>query len=137
MNQKKKVVKKKIVIPNFRSVSPFYEKKQDKGDIRINKCASDFGEKIKNKCYDNNDAYVFEPKNKILRIGQDAKFKVRVRNAKYVVVLDGKRWNYLKRREDDIFEGIIPIKSENIVVCTLRKNDIYTEVFEFLAVAKV
>ena len=135
---KKKIEKKKIVMPKFRALSPLYfTKNKSMQDSKMNKCVSEFDEKIKNKCYDNNDAYVFEPKNKILRIGQDAKFKVRVRNAKYVVVLDGKRWNYLKRREDDIFEGIIPIKSENIVVCTLRKNDIYTEVFEFLAVAKV
>ena len=133
---KKKVVKKKIVIPNFRSVSPFYEKKQDKGDIRINKCASDFGEKIKNKCYDNNNAYIFEPRSKILRIGQDARFKVRVRNAKTVFVLDGRKWNYLKKKDDDIFEGIIPIKCENVVVCALRNNNIYTEVSEFLAIKR-
>ena len=135
---KKKIEKKKIVIPKFRSLSPLYfTKNKSVQDSKISKCASEFDEKVKNKCYDNNDAYVFEPRNKILKIGQDAKFKVKVRNAKYVVVLDGKRWNYLKRREDDIWEGIIPIKSENIVVCTMRNNDIYTEVFEFLAVNKV
>ena len=135
---KKKIVKKKIVMPNFRALSPlYYTKNKENKEKKFSKCASDFGEKIKNKCYDNNDAYVFEPKNKILRLGQDAKFKVRIRNAKYVVVLDGKRWNYLRRKEDDIFEGIIPIKSENIVVCALRNNNIYTEVFEFLAVSKL
>ena len=135
---KKKIEKKKIVMPKFRALSPLYfTKNKSMQDSKMNKCVSEFDEKIKNKCYDNNDAYVFEPKNKILRIGQDAKFKVRVRNAKYVVVLDGKRWNYLRRKEDDIFEGIIPIKSENIVVCALRNNNIYTEVFEFLAVSKL
>ena len=135
---KKKIEKKKIIVPKFRALSPLYfTKNKSMNDTKMNKCVSEFDEKVKNKCYDNNDAYVFEPRNKILRIGQDAKFKVRVRNAKYVVVLDGKRWNYLKRKEDDIFEGIIPIKSENIVVCTMRKNDIYTEVFEFLAIDKL
>ena len=134
---KPKVVKKKIVIPNFRSVSPPYEKKQnDKGDKKISKCASDFGEKIKNKCYDNNNAHIFEPRSKILRIGQDAKFKVRVRNAKTVFVLDGRKWNFLKRKDDDIFEGVIQIKNENIVVCALRNNNIYTEVSEFLAIKR-
>ena len=132
---KKKVAKKKIAMPNFRALSPlYYNKNKENKGAKLNKCASDFGEKIKNKCYDNTDAYVFEPRNKILRIGQDAKFKVRVRNAKYVVVLDGKKWNYLKRKDDDLFEGIIPIKSENIVVCAMRNNNIYTEVFEFLAI---
>ena len=134
---KPKVVKKKIVLPNFRAVSPpFLKKMSDKGNKLINKCASDFGEKIKNKCYDNNNAYVFEPKTKILRIGQEAKFRVRVRNAKTVFVLDGRKWNFLKRKDDDIFEGTIPIKCENIVVCALRNNNIYTEVFEFLAIKK-
>ena len=134
---KKKLTKKKIIVQNFRSVSPSYEKKKtDKGDKRINKCASDFCEKIKNKCYDNNNAYIFEPKSKILRIGQDARFRVRVRNAKTVFVLDGRRWNFLKKKDDDIFEGIISIKSENIVVCALRNNNIYTEVYEFLAIKR-
>ena len=104
--------------------------------MKLNKCASDFGEKIKNKCYDNNETYIFEPRIKILRIGQDARFKVRVRNAKNVVVLDGKRWNYLRKKDDDIFEGVIPIKSENVVICAMRNNNIYTEVFEFLAIKK-
>ena len=54
-----------------------------------------------------------------------------------MVVLDGKRWNYLKKKDDDIFEGIIPIKNENIVVCAMRNNNIYTEVFEFLAIEKL
>ena len=135
---KKKIIKKKIVMPNFGALSPlFYTKNKEEKETKLNKCASDFGEKIKKKCYDNNDAHVFEPRNKILRIGQDAKFKVRVRNAKYVVVLDGKRWNYLKKKDDDIFEGIIPIKNENIVVCAMRNNNIYTEVFEFLAIEKL
>ena len=134
---KKKIVKKKIVMPHFRSVSPSFEKKEaDKGDKKFNKCASDFSEKIKNKCFDNNNAHIFEPKSKILRIGQEARFRVRVRNARTVFVLDGKKWNYLKRKDDDIFEGIIPIKCENVVLCALRNNNIYTEVTEFLAIKR-
>ena len=135
--QKKIITKKKIVMPKFRAISPLYFIKNKEKETKLNKCVSDFDEKVKNKCYDNSDACVYEPKNKILRIGQDAKFKVKVRNAKYVVVLDGKRWNYLKRKEDDTFEGIIPIKTENIVVCAMRNNDIYTEVFEFFAISSI
>ena len=133
---KKKVVKKKIVIPNFRALSPINQKKEnERGDKLINKCMSDFGEKLKNKCFDNINAHVFEPRSKILRIGQEARFRVRVRNAKTVVVLDGRKWNFLKRKEDDIFEGIIQIKCENVVICALR-NNIYTEVYEFLAIKR-
>ena len=135
---KKIKTKKKIVMPNFRALSPLYfTKNKENKTTKLSKCASNFGEKIKNKCYDNKNAYVLEPKNKILRIGHDTKFKVKVKNAKNVVVLDGKSWNSLKRREDDVFEGIIPIKTENIVVCALRNNDIYTEVFEFFAIDKI
>ena len=82
-----------------------------------------------------NNTHIFEPRSKILKIGQDAKFRVRVRNAKTVFVLDGKKWNFLKKKDDDIYEGIIPIKCENVVVCALR-NNIYTEVYEFLALKK-
>ena len=135
---KKKVIKRKIVLPNFRALSPLYfTKTKESKETKLNRCESDFDEKIKNKCYDNKDAHVIEPRNKILRIGHDAKFKIKIRNAKNVVVLDGKKWNYLKRKEVDVYEGIIPIKNENIVVCALRNNDIYTEVFEFLAISKL
>ena len=134
---KKKLVKKKILIPNMRALSPPYHKKQpDKGEKKISKCASDFGEKIKNKCYDNINAHIFEPRSKILRIGQEARFRVRVRNAKSVVVLDGRRWNFLKKKDDDIFEGLITIKCKSVVVCALRNNNIYTEVSEFLAIKR-
>ena len=134
---KKKEVTKKKKIPRFRALSPFNSlKKSEKGEKKLNKCASDFGEKIKNKCYDNNNAYVFEPRSKILRIGQEARFRVRIRNAKNVAVLDGRKWNFLKKKEDDIFEGIIAIKCENVVICALRNNNLYTEVFEFLAIKK-
>ena len=134
---KNQVSFKKIVIPNYRTLSPpNYKKKNIQLVKPISKCASDLLEKTKYKCYDNNDAYVFEPRSKILYIGQNSKFKVRVRNAKFVVVLDGRKWNFLKKKEEDIFEGIIKIKSENIVVCALRNNSIYTEVFEFLAIKR-
>jgi hypothetical protein len=134
---KKKEAKKKITIPRFRVLSPLNPlSKQEKGDKKLNKCASDFGEKIKKKCYDNNNAHVFEPRSKILRIGQEARFRVRVRNAKSVAVLDGRKWNFLKKKDDDIFEGIITIKCESVVICALRNNNIYTEVFEFLAIKR-
>ena len=43
---------------------------------------------------------------------------------------------FKKKKDDDIFEGIIPIKSENVVICAMRNNNIYTEVYEFLALQK-
>ena len=136
-NETKKKLSPKKKIPNFLISSPQFNKNRlTKAGKILNKCASDFGEKIKKKCYDNKNAHLFEPRCKILRIGQEAKFKVRVRNAKYVAVLDGRKWNYLRRMVDDIFEGIVPINNENIVVCAMRNNNLYTEVYEFLAVKR-
>ena len=134
---KKKISPKKNILPKFLISSPqFHKNRLMKAKKVLNKCASDFGEKIKKKCYDNKNAHLFEPRCKILRIGQEAKFKVRVRNAKYVAVLDGRKWNYLRRMDDDIFEGIVPINNENIVVCAMRNNNLYTEVYEFLAIKR-
>ena len=106
------------------------------GLIWLTKCSSDFDEKIKNKCFDNDSAYLYEPKNKILRIGQDTRFKVRVKGAKNVAVLDGRKWNYLRRKEEELFEGNVVIENENIVLCAMRNKNIFTEVFEFLAIKR-
>lgn len=103
---------------------------------KLIKCFSDFDDKVKSKCYDSTGTHLFEPKTKFIKKDQEVKFKVRIRKAKYVVVLDGRKWNYLKRRDDDIYEGIIPIKNENVVICAMRNNDVYTEIYEFLAVKR-
>ena len=131
---------KRKVNTHIRMASPQYynPKKKIESTIekKLQKSASDFDEKIKNKCYDNSNCYLFEPRNKVLKIGPETKFKVRVRNAKYVAVLDGKKWNYLKRKEVDIFEGSVAIKNENVVLCAMRNNNLYTEVYEFIALKK-
>ena len=134
---KKKEVRKKVVT-HLRMVSPQYRKKKIESSLerQLTKCSSDFDEKIKNKCFDNESAYLYEPKAKILKIGQDTKFRVRVRGAKNVAVLDGRKWNYLRRKEDEVFEGNVVIENENIVLCAMRNRNIFTEVFEFLAIKR-
>ena len=118
--------------------SPQYQKKKVESSLerQLTKCSSDFDEKIKNKCFDNDSAYLYEPKNKILRIGQDTRFKVRVKGAKNGAVLDGRKWNYLRRKEEELFEGNVVIENENIVLCAMRNKNIFTEVFEFLAIKR-
>ena len=134
---KEKEVRKKVVT-HLRMGSPQYQKKKVESSLerQLTKCSSDFDEKIKNKCFDNDSAYLYEPKNKILRIGQDTRFKVRVKGAKNVAVLDGRKWNYLRRKEEELFEGNVVIENENIVLCEKKKKNIFTEVFEFLAIKR-
>ena len=51
-------------------------------------------------------------------------------------MLDGRKWNYLRKKEDEIFEGNVTIESENVVLCAMRNRNIYTEVYEFLAIKR-
>ena len=134
---KKKEVKKKLVT-HLRMGSPQYQKKKIETSLerQLTKCSSDFNEKIKNKCFDNDSAHLYEPRNKILRIGQDTRFRVRVKGAKNVAVLDGRKWVYLKRKEDELYEGNVVIENENVVLCAMRNKNIFTEVFEFLAIKR-
>jgi hypothetical protein len=134
---KKKEIRKKV-ITHLRMGSPQYQRKKIESTLerQLTKCSSDFDEKIKNKCFDNDAAHLYEPKTKILKIGQDIKFRVKVRGAKNVAVLDGRKWNYLKKKEDEIFEGNVVIENENVVLCAMRNRNIFTEVFEFLAIKR-
>ena len=134
---KKKEVKKKLVT-HLRMGSPQYQKKKIETSLerQLTKCSSDFNEKIKNKCFDNDSAHLYEPRNKILRIGQDTRFRVRVKGAKNVAVLDGRKWVYLKRKEDELYEGNVVIENENVVLCAMRNKNIFTEVFEFVAIKR-
>ena len=122
---KKKEIKKKP-ITHLRMGSPQYQKKKIETSLerQLTKCSSDFDEKIKNKCFDNDSAYLYEPRNKILRIGQDTRFKVRIKGAKNVAILDGRKWIYLRRKEDELFEGNTIIENENIVLCAMRNKNI-------------
>ena len=61
---------------------------------------------------------------------------MRVKGAKNVAVLDGRKWVYLKRKEDELYEGNVVIENENVVLCAMRNKNIFTEVFEFLAIKR-
>ena len=82
-------------------------------------------------CFDNEGAHIFEPKNIMLKKGNEVKFKVRVKGALVVAVLDGKKWTYLKRKDEAIYEGQTVIQSDNVSICSLKACNVFTEVFRF------
>ena len=130
---KKKEVKKKLVT-HLRMGSPQYQKKKIETSLerQLTKCSSDFDEKIKNKCFDNDSAHLYEPRSKILKIGQDTKFKVRIKGAKNVAVLDGRKWVYLRRKEDELYEGNVVIENENVI----EENEFKKQIYDFGLVKK-
>ena len=81
-------------------------------------------------CFDNNSSYIIEPRNLILRVGEDFKFKIRVKNANHVCVVDGRKFNFLRRTDENTFEGQVEINNENVCLCCNR-NNVFTEIYRF------
>ena len=66
-----------------------------------------------------------------MRKGIDYKFKIRVKGASNVAVLDGRKFNFLKRIDMEIYEGQYTIHTDNVCICCLRSGNVYTEIFRF------
>ena len=91
-----------------------------------------FPSKINKKiCFDNDNTQIIEPRVNFLRKGSEVKFKVKVKGASIVCVLDGKKFNFLKRIDEDIYEGQFIINTENVTLCSLRASNVYTEIYRF------
>ena len=86
---------------------------------------------IKKICYDTEDFKIIEPKNFILKKGAESKFKIYIKGAVSVSILDGNRMTFLKRREDHIFIGQRVIGTNNVSLCCLRGKNIFTELYKF------
>ena len=86
---------------------------------------------IKKICYDKEDFRIIEPKSNYLRKGAVIKFKVLIKEAANVSILDGNHLTPLKKYEDGIFIGQKEIKTFNVSLCCLRGKNIYTEIFKF------
>ena len=86
---------------------------------------------IKKICYDTEDFKIIEPKNFILKKGAESKFKIYIKGAVSVSILDGNRMTFLKRREDHIFIGQRVIETNNVSLCCLRGKNIFTELYKF------
>ena len=82
-------------------------------------------------CYDNDNAYIIEPRVTFLKKGMEFKFKVRVKGASSVVVLDGRKFNYLKRIDGETYEGQFTIQTDNVCICSLRSSNVFTEIYRF------
>ena len=90
---------------------------------------------MKSICYDNEGAHLISPANNNIKIGQENNFKIKVLNSEGVCVLDGRNWNYLKRKKKDknLWIGKFMINSENISVLSMKDNALFTEVFQLKA----
>ena len=89
---------------------------------------SRFNKKI---CYDNEGFFLIEPRIPYLKKGNIVKFKVVVKGANNVTLLDGNHWFSLKKIDKDTFEGEKNIKTDNVSNCCLKGRNIFTEVYKF------
>ena len=85
----------------------------------------------KNICYDNENYKIIEPRNFILKIGVNSKFKIYVKGAASVFILDGNHMKFLKKNKDGIFEGQKEIETNNVSLCCLRMKNVFTELYKF------
>ena len=93
-----------------------------------------FHTKINRKiCYDNDGFFLIEPKIPYLRKGSSIKFKVRIKGASVVSILDGNHLFNLKKTERETYEGEKNIKTDNVSICCLRGKNLFTEVYKFKA----
>ncbi len=83
-------------------------------------------------CYDDKNFYLMEPRTKILRKGIKFKFKIKIKGANNVHLLDGNHWIQLKRTEPDVYEGIKEIETDNVSICCIRNKNVFTEVIKFM-----
>ena len=82
-------------------------------------------------CYDNEGFALLEPRTVYIRKGIITKFKVMIKGAQSVFILNGNKWMQLKKNEDNIFSGQKEIKNDNVSICCLKKQNVFTEVFRF------
>lgn len=130
MMRQKKIVMEKLAKEQFET-----SKKRPRS-VRIpqTRIITDYNTVLPNKltkkiCFDNKGAYLLEPKSQIVKIGIETKFKVRMKDANAAVILDGKKWNYLKKKDEDIWEGKVTVQTENVTLCALKPCNVFTEVF--------
>ena len=91
-----------------------------------------FPSKVNKKiCYDDEGFNLIEPKTNYLKKGAFVKFKLRMKGAASIAILDGNQLFNLKKTERNIYEGEKQIKSDNVCICCLRGKNVFTEVYRF------
>ena len=86
---------------------------------------------FKKICYDNEDFKILEPRSSLLKKGATTKFKILVKGAVSVPILDGNHLTFLKKHEGDIFIGQKDIETNNVSLCCLRGKNVFTELYKF------
>ena len=86
---------------------------------------------VKKICYDNEDFRLIEPRSGNLKKGTVFRFKVIVKEAVNVSILDGNHLTPLRRYEDGVFIGQKEIETNNVSLCCLRGKNVYTEIYKF------
>ena len=86
-------------------------------------------------CLDNEGAYLISPSNNNIKMGYENDFKIKVPNSVGVCVLDGRNWNYLKRKKNDknMWFGKVNIDNPNVTILSMKENSLFTEVFQLKA----
>ena len=82
-------------------------------------------------CYDNENFKLIEPRSNLLRIGTISRFKVVVKGALSVSILDGNKMTYLKKHEDGLFIGEKEIETNNVSLCCHKGKNVFTEMHKF------
>ena len=134
---------------NLLSSKEFQEKEKDKVEdilpklrrsssttILTPKIISDYSKvfppkSFKKICYDNEDFRLIEPKSNYLKKGALIRFKVIVKGAVNVSILDGNHLTALRRYEDGVYIGQKEIETNNVSLCCLKGKNVYTEIYKF------
>ena len=129
INENKNIFDKKQILPKLNNNMKTQVINRPK---IINDYSNFFPSKLNKKiCYDNDGFFLIEPKVPYLKKGNIIKFKVIVKGANYVTLLDGNHWSNLKKTDKDTFEGEKNIKTDNVSICCLKCKNIFTEVHKF------
>ena len=88
-------------------------------------------------CYDNEGFILYEPKTIYLKKGNNTKFRLKLKGANSVYLLDGNKWFPLKKTDENIFEGEKEIKTDNVSICCLKHKNVFTEVLRFKIKKKI
>ena len=129
LKEKKEMFLKSLYNNNNNKRKRAQSSRLPKMGIIIEKDKLNYFLKTKKYNYDSVGAHLYQPRNGRIRIGNDTNFRVKIPDSVGCIVLDNDRWNYLKRREKDVYEGVVNCQNENVIICSVKNNNVVTEVF--------
>ena len=129
LKEKKEMFLKSLYNNNNNKRKRAQSSRLPKMGIIIEKDKLNYFLKTKKYNYDSVGAHLYQPRNGRIRIGNDTNFRVKIPDSVGCIVLDNDRWNYLKKREKDVYEGVVNCQNENVIICSVKNNNVVTEVF--------